>query len=62
MSNIYQRLVETAIICLNYTSHSEIYRTVTGEGDTSISFPDSVELFSGGRVKENSQRWYMLKL
>lgn len=30
--------------------------TVTGEGETSISFPDSVELFSGGKVRENSQR------
>jgi len=30
--------------------------TVTGEGETSINFPDSVELFSGGRVRENSQR------
>jgi len=36
--------------------------TVTGEGETSINFPDSVELFSGGRVRENSQRWYILKL
>lgn len=30
--------------------------TVTGEGETSISFPDSMELFSGGKVRENSQR------
>lgn len=46
------------ISILNHDMNECVYHTVTGDGETSINFPESVELltFSGGKVRENSQR------